>query len=239
MKKNDSFIIPEEERKDFDLLVQRANRRIISNMKYIQKEEIKDPATQRALIGKFTDPLEWQGRKTAFSRSVRFSSEKEYKQYLRTVDKFGSLEEPRTVEGLREGYAKAIIKSLTTVAIDNPGVLTAKGRLPANIAKKVREMSLEQMKHYFEEGDPADDIEYLPYSGEDYYGVDRQQFVDITMKRLNTLKEIYPSKKQRLLRETYGKKHPNKQIFELEKMFDRDVKKKAKKGKKNKHKRKK
>lgn len=254
MKKNDIYILPTSARREYNALVQRANRRIISNMKYIQQEEIQSEQVQRSLLGKFVEPENWHGGKVAFSRSVKFeprtitdergierkiSGEQAYKLYLRQLEKYGGIEEPRTVEGLKEGYYKAIIKNLTTVALDNPGVLTAKGQLPANIAKKVREMSLEQMQHYFAEVDVAEDLEYLPYSGEDYNGVTREEFVQVTMQRLNTLKEIYPSKEQRAIREAFrGTQHEGKAIHELEKVMKRKTRKAPKKkNKKRKKKR--
>lgn len=196
MAKNKDFIVPKEQQADFNLLIQRANRRIKANLKYIQKEDIRSDTAQRALVGDYVDQGAWHTSKTVFSRSKRFSSEKEYKQFVRHVMKWGDPEQPRTAESVKEGYYKAIINALTVTALDNGGggILTKKGHLPANIAKKVRDLSLEQMTHFFGEADPADDLEYLPYSGEDYIGVDRQMFVDITMAKLNALKTIYPDR---------------------------------------------
>ena len=196
MKKNDKFIVPKKDRKNFDRLVQRANRRIQRNLKYIAEEGIESKTAQRALLSDYAERSNWATEKTVFSRSKTFESEKDYKQFLRHVKQWGAKTYDREPEKLKKGYYKAIINALTTTAIDNGGggILTKSGRLPANLAKQVKEMSLEQMTHFFAEADPAEDLEYMPYSGEDYIGVDRQQFIDITESKLNTLKKIYPSK---------------------------------------------
>lgn len=196
MAKNDKFIVPKKDRKNFDLLVQRANRRIKANMKYIQQEGIQSEVAQRSLLSDYADSNNWASAKTVFSRSKTFSSEKAYKQYVRHVKQWGAKNYERNPEKVKKGYYKAIINALTTTAIDNGGggILTQNRRLPGNLAKQVKEMSLEQMTHFFTEADPAEDLEYLPYSGEDYIGVDRQQFIDITESKLNALKKIYPSK---------------------------------------------
>lgn len=195
MKKSTKFIVPKKDQKQFDRLVQRANRRVQANLKYIQQEDIQSSVAQRALVSDYADQANWATNKTVFSRSKSFSSEKAYKQYVRHLKQWGAKNFEREPEKVKQGYYKAIINALTTTAIDNGGggILTKSGRLPGNLAKQVREMSLEQMTHFFAEADPTDDLEYMPYSGEDYIGVDRQQFIDITESKLNTLKRIYPA----------------------------------------------
>ena len=196
MAKNNVFIVPADQQKEFNLLIQRANRRIKANLKYIQKEDIRSDTAIRALLGDYADQSTWHTEKTVFSRGKVFSSEKAYNQYVRHVMKWGDPDESRTVDNVKKGYYKAIINALTVTAIDNGGggILTKKGNLPAGIAKEVQDLTLEQMTHFFGEADPADDLEYLPYSGEDYVGVDRQMFVDITKAKLNALRKIYPDR---------------------------------------------
>ena len=196
MAKDSKFIVPKKDQKNFDRLIQRANRRIQKNLKYIQQEGIDSNVAQRALVSDYADQANWATGKTVFSRSKSFASEKDYKQFVRHVKQWGAKNYDREPEKVKKGYYKAIINALTTTAIDNGGggILTKSGRLPGNLAKQIKEMSLEQMTHFFAEADPAEDLEYLPYSGEDYIGVDRQQFIDITESKLNTLKKIYPAK---------------------------------------------
>ena len=193
------YTVPASERKEFDLLVQRANRRILSNMKYIQQEDIKSQTAQRALVGDYMDKGEWAGSTAVFSRSKSFTSESAYKAFVRHIEQWGASgdkgEFARSRDTLREGYEKAIIKALTTAAIDNGnGVLTKQGRLPANLAKEIRSLSLEQLTNFFDHADPTEDLEVQRFSSYDYLGVDRGEFVDITRARLNALKQLYPDK---------------------------------------------
>ena len=190
------YVIPLSEQKEFNLLVQRANRRIKKSLEYIQQEDIKSDTAQRALVSDYTDTSNWSTSKTVFSRAKTFNSESAYKAYRRHLEQWGAKEGyERSISSIREGYEKAIIKSLTTVAIDNgQGVLTKQGRLPANIAKEIRSLSLEQLTNFFEHADPTEQIEVERFNSYDYLGVDRQEFVDITKGRINALKELFPSK---------------------------------------------
>ena len=236
-----NFRVPQNERNEFNNLVRKANRRIYANMKYIQQEGIESDAARRALLGRQATPDTWHTSKTPFSRSVKFnaftdsngreiSGEQAYKSYKRMLERF-AVEGEHDPQNLKQGYYESIIKSLNVVA-DNigEGVLTTKKRLPANLAKKIGDLTLEQMTHYFDEGDISEDFEYRGYRGEDYADVfDRQSFVDVTMQRINTLKELYPSKEQRELKAMYGAKYPNKTITQLESLHRRRLKRQGKK----------
>ena len=195
------YKVPLSEQKEFDLLVQRANRRIKRSLEYIQKEDIKSESAQRALVSDYTAQSSWSTPKTVFSRSKVFDSERDYKAYVRHIMQWGAPEAyERSVASIRKGYEDNIIKALTTVAIDNgQGVLTKQGRLPGNLAKKIRELSLEQLTNFFEHADPTEIIEAERFNSYDYMGVDRQEFVDITVARLNSLKEIYPDNRPKQL----------------------------------------
>ena len=195
MAKNERYVIPVEDRKEFDLLVQRANRRIKASLKYIQKEDIKSESAQRALVSDYHDQSAWHTTKTVFSRSKTFTSEKAYRSYLRHIEQWGGASFDRSIEKVKEGYQKSIIQALTTTAIDNGnGVLTSSGRLPGNIAKQIKELSLEQLTNFFEHSDPTESIEYQGWASDMYLGVDRGEFVDITKAHLNALKALFPAK---------------------------------------------
>ena len=195
---SNKFVVPSADRKEFDLMVQRANRRIQASLKYIQNEGITSESTQRALVGDYSDVSAWHTSKTTFSRAKTFASEKAYNQFVRHVQQWGGKEYERSVENVKEGYYKSIIQALTTTAIDNGnGVLTAKGKLPGNLAKKIRELSLEQMTNFFEHSDPTESIESQGWASEDYIGVDRGEFVDITVGHLNSLKQLFPEQNQK------------------------------------------
>lgn len=188
------FIVPEGDRKEFDLLVQRANRRIQSSLRYIQKQEIESEGAQRALMGRYVAQSEWHTTKTVFSRSKTFASESDYKQFLRHITQWGGAENERSPEKVKESYYKAIIQALNTTALDNDGILTKSGKLPGNLAKEIKEMSLDQLANWFSGGDPTEDIENMRWGSDDYIGVDRGEFVDITRAHINRLKETYPAK---------------------------------------------
>lgn len=193
---NNKFVVPEHERHDFNLLVQRANRRLKANLKFMQKEEITDFNTQHALLGIYANPEEWATQKNAFSRSTKFASKQMYEAYKKHLSKWGG-EGPdyeKSIENIKEGYYKAIIQSLTVTALDNgDSILTSRGKLPGNLAKKIKGLSLTQLTNFFEIGDPSEDIEASRFNSLDYLGVDREEFVSVTETRLNYLKQIYPS----------------------------------------------
>ena len=119
MAKSSKYVVPASDRREFDRMVQRANRRINANLKYIQQEDIQSESAKRSLMSDYADRSNWHTEKTVFSRSIKFSSKREYEQYRRHVMQWGDEKAERTVEGLKEGYERAIIKSLTTAAIDN------------------------------------------------------------------------------------------------------------------------
>lgn len=199
MAKNKKFKVPKTKQKDFDLLVQRANRRIKKSLEYIQQEDIKDFNTVRALVHDYASPEAWAGKNNIFSRKKTFNSEQEYKQYVKHLEEWGkktTKKNPsrydRSIESIKKGYQQNIIKSLTTVAITaTQGVLTPKGRLPKGMAKQIRELSLEQLTNWFEIADPTEDIEVERFSTSEYFGADREQFIDIFDRRMNLLKSIY------------------------------------------------
>lgn len=212
-RNNDIYKVPKELRQDFSLLVQRANRRIMSNLKYIQKEDIKDPRIHEALLGVKVDHADWHTQKTPFSRSIVFrakktedgrtiTAEQQYKSYTRALEKYAD----RNIEEVREGYYKNIIKSLTTLAIDT-GNLDEKGKLPANLARRIKNLSTEQLVHFFDD-DPTERIEGLRWGSDDYEGADMDQFVDVTVAHLKALRQVYP--KKRKPRKDKGKKRSKK-----------------------------
>ena len=208
-RNNDIYKVPAELRQDYNLLVQKANRQIMKNLKYIQKEDIKDNRVHGALLGVKVDHASWHTQKTPFSRSVVFRSrttedgrkitaEQQFKSYMRTLERYSE----RDIEEVREGYYKNIIKSLTTLAIET-GNLDEKGKLPANLARRIKNLSTEQLIHFFDD-DPTERIESLRWGSDDYEGADMDQFIDVTVGHLKALRQVYP--KPRKPRSDKGKK---------------------------------
>ena len=195
-KKNNGFVVPESERQDFKMLVQRANRRIKANIKFIEDEDIKTERAKRELLGDYVDKTAWNSEKTAFSRSIRFESEKAYENYKRQLQRWGGESAEKSVKGAKDRVIKSIINSLNTTAdIYGQGVMDESGHLPKEITDRLKSMSLEQLLNFFDIADPTEDIEHQSWSYEEYQkGVDRGTFVDITMTRLNYLEQIIPKK---------------------------------------------
>lgn len=199
MSKNKKFRVPKNEQREYDLLVQRANRRIKKNLKYIQQQNIQDFNTVRALVHDYATPEAWAGRNTVFSRKKTFATEQEYKQTVEHLKEWGkktTKKNPnkydRSIAEIRKGYEKAIIKALTTTAITaTQGVLTPTGRLPKGMAKQIRELSLQQLTNWFEVADPTEDVEVERFSTAEYFGMEREQFIDTFERRMNLLKSIY------------------------------------------------
>lgn len=196
MAKNNGFTVPAGEREIFKLLVQRANRTIQANLKYIQKEEIKTERGQRALLADFVDKSTWNTQKTAFSRGIKFTSEKAYNDYVRQLQRWGGATAEKSIQGTRKQIYENIIKSLNTTAdIYGQGVKDDSGHLPKEITDRLDNMSLDQLLNFFDIADPTEDIEHQSWSYEEYQeGVDRDTFVDITLTRLNYLEQIIPKK---------------------------------------------
>lgn len=201
MAKNDKFIVPFEERKEFDLLVQRANRRIQANLKYIQQEGVKrGSALRQALLHDYASKKNWATKNTVFSRSKSFASQKDYEQFKRHVSNWGSKDSPtHTVKAVHEGYYKNIIKALTTTAqehSDGTPIFTEEGNLPGGIAERIKNLTPEQIVNWFEIADPSEDIEHASWSYEEFLeGVNQEKFVDIVLTRLNYLEQIIPRQK--------------------------------------------
>lgn len=210
MKSNKGFTIPRDNWREFDNLVQRANRKILSNMAYIQKEDIKSDVTKRALLSDYADTTAWHTQKVTFSRSKRFGSQKEYEQTIRHLRKWGdsSFEDYKDPEALKQGYYKSIIRALTTTAIENGGILDERGNLPRNIKRRIKNLSLEQMANFFDHGDPSEQLEKQGFSSDDFLGVDEDEFNETLDGMLNKLRQLYP--KKRKPRKDKGKKRKRK-----------------------------
>lgn len=212
MARNDGkYKVPAELRQDYNLLVQKANRRIMQSLAYIQKENIKSEQFQRALVSDYYNKSTWISSKTVFSRSVVFKSKKEYDQKLRLLNRWasdkynddnGNFDVTLKIEEVRNNYYQNIIQSLTTLAMDT-GNLDEKGKLPANLANRIKNLSTEQLIHFFDD-DPSERIEGARWGSDDYEGADMEQFIDVTVGHIKALRKIYP--KPRKPRSDKGKK---------------------------------
>lgn len=211
MATNKGFTVPAGERNDFKLLVQRANRTINANLKFIQKEDVQTGRAQRQLMGDFISKSAWHTEKTAFSRGIKFESEKAYNDYKRQLQRWGGEGAEKSVKGTKQRVYESIIKSLNTTAdIYGQGVKDDSGHLPKEITDRLENMSVEQLLNFFDVADPTEDIEHQSWSYEEYQeGVDRDTFIDITTTRLNYLEQIVPNKSE-IKKKKRGKARKNK-----------------------------
>lgn len=208
MAKNNGFTVPAGERKDFKLLVQRANRTIKANEKYLNDNQMTSDRVKRELLGDYMSKSNWQSEKTAFSRSIEFESEKEYQAYKKHLQRWGGVNAEKGREGTKQRLYENIVKSLNTTAdIYGQGVKDNTGHLPKEITDRLDDMNVEQLSNFFDIADPTEDIEHQSWSYEEYQeGVDRDTFVDITTARLNYLEQVVPKKKSTVKKKKRGKR---------------------------------
>lgn len=116
-----AYIVPKELQEQYRALVQRANREIQKQLKYIHNHKITNPHTVRSMVSSFDDPLKWHGGRTPNSRSIKgrslwdekteqmkevpFKNENEFKAYVRFLDKWGNKTVP-TKEGKKQKKAE-------------------------------------------------------------------------------------------------------------------------------------
>lgn len=211
MAKN-NYIVPKELQKEYKLLVQRANRRVKSNLKYINSNKITSEHTQRALVGSFNEGDKWASRTMPFSRSNKgryvwnaeteqqefreFRSEQEFQQYLNYLNKWGQ----KTKKGerydahpqqIKDNYKQTILKALNQV-IDHYSIPTPNGQIPKEIINELDKLSLEQLTNFYGNGDPGEDMEISQFGSDDFIMVETaEDFTDVVLSRLGQLKKFY------------------------------------------------
>lgn len=210
MAKN-NYVVPKELQHEYKMLIQRANRRVKSNLKYIQKEHIQNDHTQRALVGSFNDPMKWATGRMPFSRSNKgryiwnadtgqqefkeFTSEREFKQYLAYLEKWGKQTEKGErfdahPEKIKSDYKSAIIKALNQVK-DQYSISLPGGKLPDKVIKAIDSMNLEQITNFFANGDPGEDIEISQFNSDDFIHVETaEDFTDVVTSRIAAVKKF-------------------------------------------------
>lgn len=207
MAKN--FVVPKSEQHAYKMLVQRANRRVKSNLKYINQNKIRNEHTQRSLVGSFNEGDKWASRTMPFSRSNKgryvwnadteeqefreFQTETEFRQYLKHLEKWGK--EGRTFDAhpkqIKANYKSAIIKALNEVK-DHYNITLPNGQIPKEVIKEIDSMSLEQITNFFANGDPSEDMEISQFSSDDFLDVeDANDFKDVILSRINQIKRFH------------------------------------------------
>ena len=211
--KNPGFVVPEAERAEFRSFIQRANRRIKSNLDYIKEEKIKDQNLRQVLAFDFTRKKAWETVKNPLSSSFKFNSEKEYREFREFMSKWGAVSDKRgdyatSPANLLEDAKTRIIKHLNGIYRNNDISLEKYGgNFPPEVMKFLNEMSLEQAYKFFDYVDASGEDEFN-YS--DNLSLDKiENVTEYVESRIAVLKKFYPKptknpKKSR--RKTKGRK---------------------------------
>lgn len=117
-------------------LTQLANRRIKAAFKAYEKEGMR--ITPREVTGNIQIREQWYSEKYALSRSVRFETQKEYRQHLHYLRQF---EHARP--GIKE-YTQAQ-REKTLDAIE-----TSLGEVPKDLQQKIMKMNAPQLAKFWE-----------------------------------------------------------------------------------------
>ena len=135
-KQSKGYTVPKEMQHVYKMAVQRANRRVKSNLNYINKNGIDSEHTKRALVGGFDDSINWASRTMPFSRSNKgryitnadtgelefreFKNKTEFDQYMRYLNKWGQETKKGELftahpDQIKEDYTSSKIKSLNQI----------------------------------------------------------------------------------------------------------------------------
>lgn len=203
------YVVPKEQQHAYKMAVQRANRRVKSNLKYIQANKITSPHTERSLVGGFIHQGNWASSTMPFSRSIKgryllnadtgdmefkeFNNEREFKQYLNYLNKWGK--EGKQFDAhpqqIKEDYKSSIIKALNQVK-DHYSITLPGGQLPKEVVAAIDSMSLEQITNFYSNGDPGEDIEISQFNSDDFLYVETaEDFTDVVVSRINQIKRFY------------------------------------------------
>lgn len=210
--KKEGYIVPKEEQHAYKMLIQRANRRIKANLKYIKDNNITNEHTERALAGGYADPFKWSTGRMPLSRSNKgryvwnadkevmefreFQNKTEFDQYIKYVEKWGKQTKRGELfdshpEKVKQDYKSAIIKALNEVK-DHYNISLPNGQIPKEIIEDIDSMTLEQITNFFANGDPAEDVEISQFSSDDFLDVESaEDFKDVIQSRIASIKRFY------------------------------------------------
>ena len=189
------FTVPEEHQKAFKALVQRANRRIKSSLRFIEKEQIATINAKRSLVFNYDKQENWASSKMPFSRSIKFNSQQDYEAYVRHLNRWG--EEPakgerfaRHPERIKQDYKQAIIKTLIQTAI-HYNIPLDNGKLPADMLNKIDKLSFDQLLNFYGSSDPNEDAMINEFETDGNVEVgDTESFYDLVDARIGELKKF-------------------------------------------------
>ena len=209
-----AYIVPTDARAEYRQMIQRANRRVLANLKYLKDNGIKDNQVKTMLVGDFSSKRKWATTKSPFSSSTKFSSKKEYDQFMRFVSRWGEdtgrrgghKADPKAIEA---GYRDSILKSISGL-VRNKGISLEewKGQLPPELMKEINELSIEQMTHFYRVVDPSGEVELFDSDQVEYEDVD--DFLDYMKGITSELKKFYPVAEKKVTKKGKRKKSRRK-----------------------------
>jgi len=216
---NEKYIVPKEDQAVFRQMIQRANRRVISNLKYVKENEIRDRHIKTMLAGDFSSKKKWATDKSPFSYKTQFESEKAYQEFMRYVSRWGEDTGGRggykaDVNRIMEEHRSHIYKTINGL-VRNKGISLEDwgGDLPPEIKKRIEGLSLEQLNHFYRYVDPSGEVEV--FDSDQVDSDDPEDLVDYLSGILSSLEKFYPTsekkrtkkgKKRKSRRKTKGRK---------------------------------
>lgn len=195
-KTTGGYVVPTDARAQFRRDIQRANRRILANIQYIKDNNIRDVETRQTLAFDFYKKRTWATKKSPLSASTRFDSEADYKKFMQFIERWAGEPGQRgdfaaAPENLRNGYKDSIYQAINGLVRDR-GISLEEwgGDLPPALREKIDNLSLTQMRHFFNYIDPTgieeefDSDQVSPGSVED--------LIDYMEGRIGALEKFYP-----------------------------------------------
>lgn len=211
-RQSKGYVVPKELQHAYKMAVQRANRRIKSNLNYINKNGIDNAHTIRSLVGGFNDGINWASRTMPFSRSNKgryitnadtgelefreFKNKTEFDQYMRYLNKWGQETKKGELftahpDQIKQDYTSAIIKSLNQIK-DHYNISLPNGQIPKVVIEDIKSMNLQQITNFFGNGDPSEDIEIAQFNSDDFMYVETaEDFTDVVRSRIASAKKFY------------------------------------------------
>lgn len=206
------YIIPTDARAEYRKIIQRANRRILSNLKYVKEEGIRDHSIKTSLVGDFSSKKKWSTPKSPLSSSTKFKSEQDFKQFMRFVNRWG--EDTGTRGGFKadpkrklEEGKEAIYGAIFGLA-EHKGTSLEEwgGDVPEDIKKAIDGMSLEQMSRFFDHVDEFDEL----FDSDQVESDDVEDLLDYIRGRISAVKKFYPRPEKRVTKKKKKRKSRRK-----------------------------
>lgn len=214
MAKGSGYIVPTDARAEYRALIQRANRRIMSNIKYIKEEGITDNAIKNSLVGDYGTKRKWATKSAPLSASTKFNSAKEYKQFIAFINRWGKdtgrrggfAADPKE----RVKYGQSQIYKAIFGMIDNKGISLEewKGDLPDDIKKDIEGLSLQQISKFFDYTDVTGEDDYFDSDSPEEDSA--EDVLDYIRGRIAAVKQYYPRPQKKKKRKSRRRKKGRK-----------------------------